>query len=227
MKDTFEIEDKVVLKEMYRDIARWLDVGKVYTVCKVENDTATGSVLIYTDAYAGTYDYKLELYAPKEVLTLKEQIEGAKSLTGKRIKSRRRNVYGTVTKVSIFSDDGDFKNCNTLSTPLVKDAFNHQGAVVVLHGDWEDGKNMEYPISIYKEDIPKIENTVTINGYASVDKGDYVEFGGARISKVSLQYAQQFMENFEVYNAESNKSLTSIKIGSGEFALKDINTLLT
>ena len=227
MKDTFEIGDKVVLKEMYRNITGWLDADTVYTVCKVEKSKVTDSIIIYTDAYVGTYDYKLELYTPKEVLTLKEQIEVAKSLIGKRIKSMVEDTYGIVQTYTIFSDVGEFTNKDTSKFTLVKDAFEHQGAVVVLKGVWSHGIKMVYPISIYKEDIPKIENTVTINGYASVDTGDYVKFGCASISKVSLRYAQQFMENYEVYNAESNKNLTSIKIGSGEFTLKDINTLLS
>lgn len=227
MKDTFEIGDKVVLKEMYRGITGWLDADAVYTVIKVEKATASGSSLIYTDSDVGTYEYKLELYKPKEVLTLKEQIEVAKSLIGKRIKSRVSNTYGTVQKFDIFSGVDEFVNKATANFTLVKDAFDYQSVVVVLQGGWEDGIKMVYPISIHKEDIPKIENSVTINGYESVDNGDYVEFGCARISKISLRYAQQFMENYEVYNTESNKNLTSIKIGNGEFTLKDINTLLS
>lgn len=227
MKDTFEIGDKVVLKEMYSGVTSWLDVDTVYTVSHITWDTPVDKSLIYTNGPSGTYAYKLELYKPKEVLTLKEQIEVAKSLIGKRIKSRVNNTYGVVQKFDIFSGVDEFVNKSISKFTLVKEAFDYQSVVVVLVGVWEDGVKMLYPISIHKEDIPKIENAVTINGYVSVDKGDYVEFGCARISKASLRYAQQFMENYEVYNSESNKNLTSIKIGNGEFTLKDINTLLS
>lgn len=169
--------------------------------------------------------YKEAMNITEKELTMEEKVNYAKSFIGKRIKSRfNTKLYGLVDRVEVhLNSDIIANNTTQQAIDFFNKEFNKSGFVITLRGNWDGGQSILYAIS--DDDVQLAPpNTVKINGYESEDKGDYFQFGCAKISKDLLKIAESLMlTTFE----DDNRKVESVKIGAGEFTLKDIQTLLS
>lgn len=155
-----------------------------------------------------------------EIIKIDEQINIAKSLVGKYIKSIAGNGIGRVERYEIFSEldrESQF-NSTWYQGSNLNESLKVHGVFVALVGIWSSGKSMLFPIP----DYPVTTKTCEINGYLGVDKGDHYEWGCAKVDKDLLRSAKLLLETSK---GTGNRSVTSIKIGKGDFNLKNINLL--
>jgi hypothetical protein len=155
--------------------------------------------------------------------TIEEQIKYAKTWIGKKVQSARDpNRYGIVESYSVKTTIDGLNNESGCYSKII----DLQGAVVVLEGKWNAGDGMSkivhplYPIVEYTKPIVKI------NGYHAIDKGDYFEFGCAKISKTMLKRAYDFLKDTNNWADCGNRKTVSVKIGAGDFTLEDLKNLL-
>ena len=157
--------------------------------------------------------------------SMEEKLNYAKSLIGKLIKSRENGNQGKVEEVQVLLDFSKLTSPSFELKALLDIELSKHGYVIVLSGYWLNGNKMIYPITDF--DVEIFTNSVKINGYDSVDKGDYFEFGCAKITKKQLRAALNFITETNSESKDSNRVIESVKIGAGEFTLKDIKTLLS
>jgi len=165
--------------------------------------------------------------------TIEEQIQIAKGLVGKRIKSISDDVNkgktGIVERFEIITDmSGVINPLGTLKGTL-KALFEKQGCAVVLRGKWTRLNPMcraignGIPVEIAPE--PEPWEAVKINGHPAERIPIGYKFGCAEVSTGLLRKAKELLE-FSKRNSASNKKIVSIKIGDGEFSLDALNKLV-
>ena len=158
-----------------------------------------------------------------------EQIAYAKSLLGKTIYSREFKMTGIPTNFIVIHGAPlhYFEMHNNKIDQLIEKFNIKYGFCIVMTGRWDNGNRIAYPIApehppILEKPKPKIK----INGYEATYFDDYIKFGCAKISKQQLKDARDFLHDCENEYPDSNRETHCVKIGLGEFCLKDLNALL-
>jgi len=164
--------------------------------------------------------------------TIEEQIQFAKGLVGKRIKSiggENKGKTGIVERFEIITDmSGVTRPLGKLKDEL-KALFEKQGCAVVLRGKWTSLNPMcraiggGIPVEIAPE--PEPWEAVKINGHPAEKLPYGYKFGCAEISDGLLCKAKEVLR-YSRFDQQSNKKIVSIKIGDGEFSLDALNKLV-
>jgi hypothetical protein len=157
----------------------------------------------------------------EKIMNLEEQIKFAKSLVGKKVKSRNCDGYFLIERFEIYTEET--KHDSDLFVEEFKKTISKQPAYVCLIGE-QNYERIILPNS--KPEDFEIQKEVKVNGHIAEDMGDYYKFGCAEISKPQLKRAKEFLVNSQGCWNNSNRDTKSVKIGAGEFTLEILNQLV-
>jgi hypothetical protein len=153
-------------------------------------------------------------------LSIKEQIEIAKSWVGKTIVSEEMpNVFGTVTGY-IFKTFVATKQ-KVPAAHLAK-MIEHQGVGVCLTGSWSNGNAISSVVGVseIKEYVPAW-TSVRINGFHAEKTHWGFRFGEHKFDKLLLMNAKDFIQEAQTFEAD-----TSVKVRGFVFTFDNLEKLL-
>jgi len=153
----------------------------------------------------------------KTSMTLREQIELAKSYLGKTIEYSE-GISNTVSGIVLGTDTN--AQVGGAYTDRAEKQIAKNGFFVSI---WlKESKGF----ILIDDQTPnfKIHEPIMVNGFEAKDRGDSYGFGCAKIGKESLKAAKTFLET--VKSDGTNKPVEFVEIGAGKFTLEILNKLV-
>lgn len=194
-------------------------------------DMSSSSEEYNTNCYG--YDVATDYFVPKKVweekfgpleekqITLSEikaQYEAAKLLVGKKVRDTDTGEIFTPINIELWMDSDKVGEGT-----LTEEIFNKKGFVIILVAP-DNCKFISYPSNCLEEAKEiRVKNTSGVE-YIAEDKGEYWQFGCAKIGKGLIKEAHNLFEKFG--SMSEYKMPQSIQIGAGIFTREILKELV-